>query len=106
MEAEDLFKAIYLSLTTNKEFIEFGNYKIVKVDLVAPESEISFHKNILFSNETSYQQYVEKVNEDFVKLYNHGYLQNPCSIVRAYVWNMDDMKNAHIKVSRNATTHL
>lgn len=107
LEGEDLFKAIYLTLMSNSDFIEFGYKKIIILSATLESGkEYNLHCNILITNETSFEDYYYYVSEDLANYNNlqYGYHKTVETVLRYNVlcWNVDNLQNLKIKQTYNA----
>ena len=58
LEGEEMFKALYNTLFTNKEFISFGGRKIIILFATNPNgTQFTIHHNILVDNYTTFDTY-------------------------------------------------
>ena len=102
----DLLKGIFNSVTTHKAFIEFGNYKSIIVSAVmfqemrdiANSTEYNFHHNVLFKPSTTFDQYYREIGDYVNHKLEHGYGYEVIDYYKVKVWNLDNMKNAKIKI--------
>jgi hypothetical protein len=81
-DSTDSLKAIYNSLMSNKQFIEFGSKKIIIITAVINDTEFSYHHNVLISNDTSFIEYFHKVKDIINTNYNDGY---PINIIPNFI---------------------
>ncbi len=105
LESKELFKGIYTTLMSNKEFINFGYQKIIILSVIlATNQEHNLHCNILINNETTFEQYYDLVSNDLSNYYNLEYGYHNEEILRYIVlcWNVDHLKNQNIKQTYNA----
>jgi hypothetical protein len=72
-DSRDSLKAIFNSLMSNKQFLEFGNKKVIITTALIKDSEFSFHHNILITNETTFMEYYNKVKDIIHENYEDGY---------------------------------
>lgn len=98
---KDSLKAIYQTLMSDETFINFGKYKVIFVTALINEQEFNFHHNILITNNTSFEQYYEKVKDIINVHFDHGYQVDVVQIFQILVWNMDSLANKHIKITSN-----
>ena len=109
LESEELFRGIYETLMSNKEFINFGYQKIIILSAVlATNQEYNLHSNILIDNETTFEQYYKEVSNELSNYNNLQYGYHNELIVRFVVlcWNVDNDRNLNIKQTHNAITGL
>jgi hypothetical protein len=57
LEQKDLFKAIYLFLMNNQEFLDFGEHKVIIVSGKIKSETFNLHHNILIKNNTTFFDY-------------------------------------------------
>lgn len=69
-------------------------------------TEYSLHHNILINNNTTFDQYYKKIENIIVSRYDEGYDINVIPVFRIKVWNMDNMMNKHIRITKNARVIL
>ena len=60
-------RSIYNTLFKDEEFIKFGFHKVIIISAINGNQEYSYHHNILINNNTSFQDYYNKV-KDYVNL--------------------------------------
>ena len=100
LEGEDLFKGIYNTLITNKEFLNFGYQKIIILSVVLISgSEHNLHSNILINNNTSFKVYYSTIAHELSKYNNlqYGYHNESISRYIMLAWNVDNAQNLLIK---------
>ena len=105
LEGENLFKGIYQTLMSNKEFINFGFQKIIILSVtLATNKEYNLHSNILIDNDTSFEDYYLFVSKELNNYNNLQYGYHNEEILRYNVlcWNVDNEKNLKIKQTHNA----
>jgi hypothetical protein len=105
LEGENLFKGIYQTLMSNKEFITFGFNKIIILSVTLSNNrEYNIHSNILVDNETSFEDYYSLVSEELGNYNNlqYGYHNEEILKYNVLCWNVDDKKNMKIKQTHNA----
>jgi hypothetical protein len=109
LEDKELFKGIYETLMSNKEFTEFGFNKIIILSAVlATNQEHNLHSNILINNNTTFEEYYNLVSQDLNKYNNLQYGYHNELIIRFVMlcWNADHLKNVNIKQTYKAVTGL
>jgi hypothetical protein len=57
LEHKELFFQIYMFFMTSKQFLEFGEYKIIIVNARIKNISFNLHPNVLIKNDTSFQAY-------------------------------------------------
>lgn len=73
LESKDLFFKIYMFLFTNKKFLEFGEYKVIIVHGRIKDITFNLHHNVLIKNETSFEDYWNKIEDALENIYEKGY---------------------------------
>jgi len=100
LEGQWLFKAIYNTLITNDEFLEFGFQKIIILSCTLDDNKTyNLHSNILISNDTTFEEYYLSVEKYLTHYYNleYGYNFENITTFTVKVWNADDLRNLKIK---------
>ena len=109
LEGKELFKGIYSTLMSDKEFINFGYNKIIILSgVIASNQEYNLHCNILVNNDTTFESYYDEVVNDLSNYNNLEYGYHNEEILKYIVlcWNVDHHKNVNIKQTYNAVTGL
>lgn len=104
-EHNEAIKSIYNTLMNNKKFISFGQKKVIITSALIDGSEFSYHHNVLLSNNTTYLKYYNSVIDSVNKYFDEGY---PVDVIPAFkirVWNMDNLANRNIKITRNTISN-
>jgi hypothetical protein len=57
LEKKALFKGIYLYLMNNKDFLKFGEKKVIIVMGKIKNETFNLHHNILIKNMTTFEEY-------------------------------------------------
>jgi hypothetical protein len=70
---KDVLRAIYNTLMNDDTFIKFGKYKVMIVSAIVDDQEFNYHHNILITNNTTFEQYYEKVKDIIATHFNDGY---------------------------------
>jgi hypothetical protein len=104
LENKALFNAIYLYLMTNKDFLKFGEHKVIIVNGKIKNETFNLHHNILIKNNTTFEEYWDKIKDIIMDRYEEGYAIEGIPMVEINVWNMDHLANKKIKITRNALT--
>jgi len=107
LEGEELFKAIYNTITTNEEFIKFGYRKIIILSCVLEDfKEFNLHSNVLIDNDTSFTDYYNSLINELSSYNNLEYGYQNLNIVRFTIkpWNCSDLNNLNIKITHNSIT--
>lgn len=101
-------KYIYYALMNNPTFLNFGENKVIITSGIVNGMEISLHKNVFIKNNTSWEDFYACIQEDLDKRYvpGSGYISQPIYTFTVKVWNMDNYKNKHIKLSRKAGRNI
>jgi hypothetical protein len=99
LDSRDSLKAIFNSLMSNKQFLDFGSKKVIITTALINGSEFSFHHNVLITNETSFMEYYHKVKDIIHENYEDGYPVNIIPNFKVRVWNMDHPENVNIKTN-------
>lgn len=67
--------------------------------------EFCFHHNVLITNNTTFEDYYKKVKDIITQNYDEGYPVDVIPSFKVMVWNMDNVKNKRIKITKNTTTN-
>ena len=70
---KDVLKSIYNTLMNEESFINFGKYKVIIVSAIIDDQEFNFHHNILLTNNTTFEQYYEKMKDIINTHFSDGY---------------------------------
>ena len=97
-------QAIYKELFSSETFLNFGNNKVLMVHALLASQEYSFHHNVLINNSTTFQQYYDKVADHMEELFDEGYHVDSVEMFRVKVWNVDNLANKNIKITKDART--
>jgi len=106
LEGEELFKGIYTTLMSNKDFLNFGYQKIIILSVVLlSESEHNLHSNILINNDTTFGEYYSTISHELSKYNNlqYGYHNEAISRYVILAWNVENAKNLLIKQTYTTT---
>jgi hypothetical protein len=57
LESQDLFFKIYMFLMSNKDFLNFGEYKVIIVNGRLKDTTFNLHHNVLIRNDTPFHTY-------------------------------------------------
>jgi hypothetical protein len=107
LEGKPLLAAIFKALLINKNFIAFGEYKIIILSVVLKSGEYyTLHPNILINGKTNFKDYWNKVNKNYKSFNECTYIFEDLIYFNVKVWNMDLYKNRKIKITKNATGFL
>jgi len=96
---KDVLHGIYNTLMNDETFINFGKYKVIIVSGIVEGEEFNYHHNILFTNDTSFEQYYNKVKDILATHFNDGYQIDVVESFKILVWNMDEFANKNIKIT-------
>lgn len=100
---KDILRSIFYTLMNNKEFIEFGSKKVILVTAKINGEDFSFHHNVLISNNSTFEEYYDKVKDSIITNYEYGYPVDVIPVFLVRVWNMDEFVNKTIKITKDAT---
>jgi len=70
---KDVLRAIYNTLMGEETFRNFAKYKVIIISAYADGQEFNFHHNILLTNNTTFEQYYNKVKDIINTHFNDGY---------------------------------
>lgn len=101
-EGKELLQAIFITLTNDSRFIDFGYNKIIILSAVINGHEYSYHHNVLIDNLTSFQTYWNSVKNSIKEKFGEGYGVSVISLFKVKVWNGDELKNKHVKITSKA----
>ena len=91
-------------LMTNKDFLKFGEFKIIFVNGRVKNTTFNLHHNVLIKNDTSFNVYWNKIEDALESITEKGYTVLGVPIIEINVWNMDLYANKKIKITKNALT--
>jgi|SRR5271154_7368189 len=63
LEKKDLFFQIHQYLMNNKEFLDFGEHKVIIVNGKIKNEIFNLHQNILIKNNTTFEEYWNKIED-------------------------------------------
>lgn len=69
------------------------------------EESYSLPHNILITNETSFDEYYNTVKDIVENNYTHEYTPEVIIMFRVLVWNIDNLQNKNIKITRYASNN-
>ena len=108
-----LLKSIFNTITTYQPFIEFGSIKSIIVSAVmykditfSGSTEYNFHHNVLIDLNTTFMDYYNQVGEFVNHKLEHGYGYEVIQYYKIRIWNLDNMKNARIKLLNKGQTQF
>jgi hypothetical protein len=84
---------------SDETFKNFGKYKVIIVSAMIDGEEFNYHHNILITNNTSFDQYYNKVKDIIATHFNEGYQIDTVQLFKILVWNMDSLSNKNIKIT-------
>lgn len=102
-EHEAVCKSLFKTVMNNKQFLNFGKNKVIIVTALINGFEKGYHQNVLINNDTMFTEYFDQIKESKVIInYDEGYPVNviPCFIIK--VWNLDDVANREIQITKKA----
>ena len=105
LEGVELFKAIYNTIRSNEEFINFGYRKIIILSCVLDDfKEANLHSNVLIDNDTPFTDYYNEISNDLSGYNNLEYGYHNLNIIRYTIkaWNCSDLNNLNIKITHNS----
>ena len=76
--------------------------KVIIIAGIVNGEEFSFHHNVLITNSTTFQQYYNLVKNAIQTNYENGYSIDVIPQFKVRVWNMDELSNKKIKITKSA----
>jgi deoxyhypusine synthase len=70
---KEVLNGIYNTLISDETFKNFGKYKVIIISAIYEKQEVNFHPNILLTNNTSFEEYYNKVKNVISTQFNKGY---------------------------------
>lgn len=104
LESKDLFFKIYMFLLSNKDFLNFGEYKVIIVNGRIKDTTFNLHHNVLIRNDTPFHTYWNRIEGSLESITDRGYTILGVPLIEVNVWNMDMYANKKIKITKNALT--
>jgi hypothetical protein len=102
----NVLREIFYTLKNNEDFINFGKYKVIIVSAIVEDLETSFHHNVYIDNNTTFEDYFDKVKDYIETTYGeYGYNIDIIPTFKIRVFNMDLIKNKNIKITKNVITN-
>jgi hypothetical protein len=104
LEHKEALESVYLTLQNNESFKTFGFYKIIFITAVFSGKERAFHKNVLITNNMSFEEYYKKVENYIVTHYGAYGSGNDLGLVTDFivkVFNVDDYKDKTIYLDQS-----
>ena len=98
---KNVFRAIFNTLMSNKEFKDFGENKIIITSGIYNNNEFNYHHNVNINNYTTFEEYYNEVKDIISTNYQDGYPVDVIPEFKVKVWNMDKYANRSIKMTRN-----
>jgi hypothetical protein len=105
LDHKKFLKIMFNYLMNSNDFLNFGYNKVIIVRAKMNDTfTFSFHHNILINNSTTFNDYYDMVKDIIINHYNKGpeYNDNIIPIFEILVWNVDNLKNSHIKLTKDA----
>jgi hypothetical protein len=96
---KDVLKGIYNTLMSDKIFKNFGFHKVIIVSALLDGHESNYHHNILITNNTTFDEYYNKVKDIIATHFDNGYQLDVVEGFKILVWNMDSLANKNIKIT-------
>lgn len=100
---KQVLQNIFTTLMNNERFIEFGSKKVIIVSALINGSEFAFHHNVLITNLTTFSEYYNTIKDAIISNYEDGYPVDVIPEFKVRVWNMDELSNKKIKITKDAT---
>jgi len=94
---------VMMSAQWDEKLRSFGNKKVIIISAIINNEEFSFHHNVLISNLTTFSDYYESVKDSITTNYDNGYPVDVIPLFKVRVWNMDEISNKKIKITKDAT---
>ena len=95
---------VFHHLTTNDVFINFSDTKIIFMIAEYDDCERSYHKNVLITNDTTFEQYWQEIKNYVHDKYLSGstsYAQSVVKVYKVIVWDVNHLRNKNIKIHRS-----
>ena len=109
-EGKRALNILFNTIKSSEDFVNFGSQKVIFVMAYYQDfGEKSYHHNVLINNDTTFDEYWAKVEDYIHEKYVHGvhgYSQSVVNVYRVMVWNMDEMSNKNITITKNAAGTL
>jgi hypothetical protein len=102
---KEVLRGIYNALMNDETFLSFGEYKVIIVSAIVAGEEFNYHHNILIKNDTSFDQYYNKVKDIIATDFNDGYQIDVVEQFKILVWNMDSLANRNIKITSSTVNN-
>ena len=91
LEGKEAIKCVFHHLTTNDVFINFSDTKIIFMIAEYEDCERSYHKNVLITNDTTFDQYWAEIKNYVNDKYLSGstsYAQSVVKVYKVIVWDV------------------
>ena len=88
---------------SSEDFLSFGEKKVIITSSLIDKSEFSFHHNVLLTNKTSLDNYYNSIIDNVELYLDQGYPVDIIPTFKVRVWNMDDLANKNIKITKDIT---
>ena len=110
LQGKEAMESLFNTLKSTPEFTDFGDDKIIITWGIIDETkrEYAYHQNTLINNNTTFEEFwaeVEPYNQEKYLSGNLSYSQTVVNRFKVLVWDASDLKNKHIKISKNATSN-
>lgn len=104
LEGKKAMQCVFNLLKNNDTFIKFSDTKVIFTVAEFDDCELSYHKNVLITNKTTFNEYWDEI-KDYV---NEKYLSSSSgygySVVKTYVvrvWDVHHLANKNIKIHKS-----
>ena len=104
LEGKEAIQCVFHHLTTNDVFINFSDTKIIFMIAEYDDCERSYHKNVLITNDTTFDQYWAEIKNYVNDKYLSGstsYAQSVVKVYKVIVWDVHHLRNKNIKIHRS-----
>ena len=91
LEGKKAIQCVFHYLTTNDVFINFSDTKIIFMIAEYEDCERSYHKNVLITNDTTFDQYWAEIKNYVNDKYLSGstsYAQSVVKVYKVIVWDV------------------
>ena len=91
LEGKEAIQCVFHHLTTNDVFINFSDTKIIFMIAEYDDCERSYHKNVLITNDTTFDQYWAEIKNYVNDKYLSGstsYAQSVVKVYKVIVWDV------------------
>lgn len=107
LSGKDMMESLFYTLQNNPYFTSFGSYRVMFPVAFMDESEYAYHRNVVITNETTFEDYWSRVKHYVNEVYisgEYGYSHSVVNHFEVLVWNMDSLLNKHITVHKECNT--